>query len=68
MQLPQLTVCLKIFIFLQVYLSLFKTYISPPDANTLRIMASMEASEPNINAALDVLQYHHEKVDTARVS
>ncbi|XP_033637094.1 vam6/Vps39-like protein isoform X1 [Asterias rubens] len=49
-----------------VYLSLFKTYISPPDANTLRIMASMEASEPNINAALDVLQYHHEKVDTAR--
>ncbi|XP_022091314.1 vam6/Vps39-like protein [Acanthaster planci] len=49
-----------------VYLSLFKTYIKPPDASSLRIMASIEPSKPNIKAALEVLQFHHDKVDTAR--
>ena len=52
----------------QVYLCLFRTYITPPDSDSLHIMETIQPPpEPNINAALEVLEFHHDKIDTAKV-
>ncbi|XP_072024948.1 vam6/Vps39-like protein [Amphiura filiformis] len=52
---------------IDVYLCLFRTYISPPDPDSLRIMENIQPPpEPNINAALEVLEFHHDKIDTAK--
>lgn len=63
---------LSFFIFvvsLQVYLSLLRMYLSPPDAHCLGPI-KMELSEPqaNLQAALQVLELHHSKLDTTKVS
>lgn len=53
---------------LQVYLSLLRMYLSPPDAHCLGPI-KMELSEPqaNLQAALQVLELHHSKLNTTKV-
>lgn len=52
----------------QVYLSLLRMYLSPPDAHCLGPI-KMELSEPqaNLQAALKVLELHHSKLNTTKV-
>lgn len=52
----------------QVYLSLLHMYLSPPDAHCLGPI-KMELSEPqaNLQAALQVLELHHNKLNTTKV-
>lgn len=52
----------------QVYLSLLRMYLSPPDVHCLGPI-KMELSEPqaNLQAALRVLELHHSKLDTSKV-
>lgn len=52
----------------QVYLSLLRMYLSPPDAHCLGPI-KMELSEPqaNLQAALQVLELHHSKLNTTKV-
>lgn len=54
---------------LQVYLSLLRMYLSPPDVHCLGPI-KMELSEPqaNLQAALHVLELHHSKLNTTKVS
>ncbi|XP_064870291.1 vam6/Vps39-like protein [Oncorhynchus nerka] len=51
-----------------VYLSLLRMYLSPPDVHCLGPI-KMELSEPqaNLKAALHVLELHHSKLNTAKV-
>uniref|UniRef100_G3NP54 CNH domain-containing protein n=1 Tax=Gasterosteus aculeatus aculeatus TaxID=481459 RepID=G3NP54_GASAC len=51
-----------------VYLSLLRMYLSPPDVHCLGPI-KMELSEPqaNLQAALRVLELHHSKLDTSKV-
>ncbi|XP_071480649.1 vam6/Vps39-like protein [Diadema antillarum] len=50
-----------------VYLCLFQTYIRPPDPESMRLMMNnTPAPEPNVQAALNVLEVYHDKIDTAR--
>ena len=53
----------------QVYLSLLRMYLSPPDVHCLGPI-KMELSEPqaNLQAALQVLELHHSKLNTTKVS
>lgn len=53
---------------LQVYLSLLRMYLSPPDVHCLGPI-KMELSEPqaNLQAALHVLELHHSKLNTTKV-
>lgn len=53
---------------MQVYLSLLRMYLSPPDAHCLGPI-KMELSEPqaNLQAALQVLELHHSKLNTTKV-
>lgn len=55
-------------VFCQVYLSLLRMYLSPPDAHCLGPI-KMELSEPqaNLQAALQVLELHHSKLNTTKV-
>ncbi|XP_037097091.1 vam6/Vps39-like protein isoform X2 [Syngnathus acus] len=50
-----------------VYLSLLRMYLSPPDAHCLGPI-KMELSEPqaNLQAALEVLELHHSKLNTTK--
>ncbi|XP_038584466.1 vam6/Vps39-like protein isoform X2 [Micropterus salmoides] len=50
-----------------VYLSLLRMYLSPPDVHCLGPIA-MELSEPqaNLQAALHVLELHHSKLNTTK--
>uniref|UniRef100_H3ABJ6 VPS39 subunit of HOPS complex n=1 Tax=Latimeria chalumnae TaxID=7897 RepID=H3ABJ6_LATCH len=50
-----------------VYLSLLRMYLSPPDVHRLGPI-KMEMSEPqaNLQAALQVLELHHSKLDTTK--
>ncbi|KAM9707409.1 vam6/Vps39-like protein isoform 1-T1 [Menidia menidia] len=50
-----------------VYLSLLRMYLSPPDAHCLGPI-KMELSEPqaNLQAALQVLELHHSKLNTTK--
>ncbi|KAF7704430.1 vam6/Vps39-like protein isoform X2 [Silurus meridionalis] len=50
-----------------VYLSLLRMYLSPPDAHYLGPI-KMELSEPqaNLQAALQVLELHHSKLNTTK--
>uniref|UniRef100_A0AAY4AFE2 CNH domain-containing protein n=1 Tax=Denticeps clupeoides TaxID=299321 RepID=A0AAY4AFE2_9TELE len=50
-----------------VYLSLLRMYLSPPDAHCLGPI-KMELSEPqaNLQAALHVLELHHSKLNTTK--
>ncbi|KAF1374476.1 hypothetical protein PFLUV_G00229490 [Perca fluviatilis] len=50
-----------------VYLSLLRMYLSPPDVHCLRPI-KMELSEPqaNLQAALHVLELHHSKLNTTK--
>lgn len=52
----------------QVYLSLLRMYLSPPDVHCLGPIM-MELSEPqaNLQAALQVLELHHSKLNTTKV-
>uniref|UniRef100_A0A3Q3PYC2 CNH domain-containing protein n=1 Tax=Monopterus albus TaxID=43700 RepID=A0A3Q3PYC2_MONAL len=52
---------------LQVYLSLLRMYLSPPDVHCLGPI-QMELSEPeaNLQAALQVLELHHTKLNTTK--
>lgn len=54
---------------LQVYLSLLRMYLSPPDVHCLGPI-NMELSEPqaNLQAALHVLELHHSKLNTTKVN
>uniref|UniRef100_A0A3Q3PYB0 CNH domain-containing protein n=1 Tax=Monopterus albus TaxID=43700 RepID=A0A3Q3PYB0_MONAL len=51
-----------------VYLSLLRMYLSPPDVHCLGPI-QMELSEPeaNLQAALQVLELHHTKLNTTKV-
>lgn len=53
---------------LQVYLSLLRMYLSPPDVHCLGPI-KMELLEPqaNLQAALQVLELHHSKLNTTKV-
>lgn len=53
----------------QVYLSLLRMYLSPPDVHCLGPI-KMELSEPqaNLQAALYVLELHHSKLNTTKVN
>lgn len=57
------------FCVLQVYLSLLRMYLSPPSVHCLGPI-KMEVLEPqaNLQAALQVLELHHSKLDTTKVS
>uniref|UniRef100_A0A8C5CSU6 CNH domain-containing protein n=1 Tax=Gadus morhua TaxID=8049 RepID=A0A8C5CSU6_GADMO len=52
---------------LQVYLSLLRMYLSPPDVHCLGPI-KMELAEPqaNLQAALQVLELHHSKLNTTK--
>ena len=52
----------------QVYLSLLRMYLSPPDVHCLGPI-KMELAEPqaNLQAALQVLELHHSKLNTTKV-
>lgn len=52
----------------QVYLSLLRMYLSPPSVHCLGPI-KMEVLEPqaNLQAALQVLELHHSKLDTTKV-
>ena len=53
---------------LQVYLSLIKMYLSPPNMDDYGIsLPGGVKSEPNVNAALRVLTTHHDLIDTVKV-
>ncbi|OXB72496.1 UNVERIFIED_CONTAM: hypothetical protein H355_002767 [Colinus virginianus] len=54
-------------ISLQVYLSLLRMYLSPPSVHCLGPI-KMEVLEPqaNLQAALQVLELHHSKLDTTK--
>ncbi|XP_068111025.1 vam6/Vps39-like protein [Hyperolius riggenbachi] len=50
-----------------VYLSLIRMYLSPPDVHCLGpIKIKLEEPKPNINAALAVLEQHHGKLNTTK--
>ncbi|GCC39194.1 hypothetical protein chiPu_0023276, partial [Chiloscyllium punctatum] len=51
-----------------VYLSLLRMYLSPPDIHCVGPIR-MEILEPqaNLQAALQVLELHHSKLDTTKV-
>ncbi|XP_056333170.1 vam6/Vps39-like protein [Danio aesculapii] len=53
--------------YLHVYLSLLRMYLSPPDVHFLGPI-KMELCEPqaNLQAALNVLQLHHSKLNTTK--
>lgn len=53
----------------QVYLSLLRMYLSPPSVHCLGPI-KLEPLEPqaNLQAALQVLELHHSKLDTTKVS
>lgn len=53
----------------QVYLSLLRMYLSPPDVHCLGPI-KMELSEPkaNLQAALHVLELHYSKLNTTKVT
>lgn len=52
----------------QVYLYLLKMYLSPPDPKSLGVIASYSSpTEPQQDAALDLLEEHASQIDTARV-
>ena len=56
-----------IFLF-QVYLSLIKMYLSPPNMDDYGIsLPGGVKPEPNVNAALRVLTMHHDLIDTVKV-
>uniref|UniRef100_A0A8C5RA41 VPS39 subunit of HOPS complex n=1 Tax=Leptobrachium leishanense TaxID=445787 RepID=A0A8C5RA41_9ANUR len=51
-----------------VYLSLIRMYLSPPDVHCLGpIKIKLEEPSPNIDAALAVLEQHHGKLNTTKV-
>ncbi|XP_075700713.1 vam6/Vps39-like protein isoform X2 [Rhinoderma darwinii] len=51
-----------------VYLSLIRMYLSPPDVHCLGpIKIKLEEPKPNISAALAVLEQHHAKLNTTKV-
>ena len=53
---------------LQVYLSLIKMYLSPPNMDDYGIsLPGGVKPEPNVNAALRVLTTHHDLIDTVKV-
>ncbi|XP_018414768.1 PREDICTED: vam6/Vps39-like protein [Nanorana parkeri] len=50
-----------------VYLSLIRMYLSPPDVHCLGpIKIKLEEPKPNIDAALAVLEQHHAKLNTTK--
>ena len=57
-----------VYLYVQVYLSLLRMYLSPPDVHCLGPI-KMELSEPqaNLQAALQVLELHHSKLNTTKV-
>lgn len=71
-QLCQLWMCRAVselsFCVQQVYLSLLRMYLSPPSVHCLGPI-KMEVLEPqaNLQAALQVLELHHSKLDTTKV-
>lgn len=62
---PNVNICIS---SLQVYLSLLRMYLSPPDVHCLGPI-KMELLEPqaNLQAALHVLELHHSKLNTTKV-
>uniref|UniRef100_A0A8C6L4R1 VPS39 subunit of HOPS complex n=1 Tax=Nothobranchius furzeri TaxID=105023 RepID=A0A8C6L4R1_NOTFU len=61
------TCCHGDLLLTRVYLSLLRMYLSPPDAHCLGPI-KMELSEPqaNLQAALQVLELHHSKLNTTK--
>ncbi|XP_071963059.1 vam6/Vps39-like protein [Antedon mediterranea] len=49
-----------------VYLSLLCMYLSPPEASSLGVMENVASPQPNIDAALTVLEMHYQQIDTAK--
>lgn len=50
-----------------VYLSLLRMYLSPPDVHCLGpIMMKLEEPQANLQAALNVLELHHGKLNTTK--
>ena len=53
---------------LQVYLSLLRMYLSPPDVHCLGpIKMELSGPQANLQAALQVLELHHSKLNTTKV-
>ena len=57
------------FIYFQVFLFLLKMYLSPPDPKALGVLAVYDTldREPNLQAAMKLLQEHANHLDTAKV-
>ena len=55
-------------IHFQVYLSLLKIYIEPPDSKVLGIPKYQYEPKPNHNAAITLLEEHHSSIDLIKVS
>ena len=56
--------------FLQVYLSLLKMYLKPQELPSLGIENSIFSGyemEPNVKAAISVMNEHYHKIDVAQV-
>lgn len=54
---------------LQVYLSLLRMYLSPPDVHCLGpIKMELSGPQANLQAALQVLELHHSKLNTTKVN
>jgi len=52
----------------QVYLSLLRMYLSPPDVHCLGpIKMELAAPQANLRAAMQVLELHHSKLNTTKV-
>ena len=52
----------------QVYLSLVKMYLHPPELNDLGIKSDRVQIERNDEKAMIILQQYHSKIDTAQVT
>lgn len=57
------------YFVLQVFLYLLRMYLSPPDPQTMGVMPKYTTVyEPNLLAALALLETNANQIDTARVS
>ena len=55
------------FLFLQVYACLLHMYLAPPEASILGAKTRDLQLKPNVDAALNVLQEHYDKINPVKV-
>ncbi|KAJ8045113.1 Vam6/Vps39-like protein [Holothuria leucospilota] len=49
-----------------VYFQLFQTYLDPPDSQSFRSQSHLVEPEKNVGEALNILEKHFDKIDTAK--